>query len=92
MEATGIDCDELHHMIYGEYLPWYYKGTNMMPTYMSRYMCVYKEQDIDYAQLLKGAAENDKYYVHIASCKKSPVAVTKAINNTYTTSPASLVY
>ncbi len=37
MEAVGIDCDRLHHMIYDEYLPWCHKGIPAVPSYMSRY-------------------------------------------------------
>lgn len=62
MEATGIDCDELHHMVYGEYLPWYYQGTGKMPTYMSRYMTIF-DVGLDYVELLRDVAINDWSYV-----------------------------
>lgn len=37
MEAVGIDCDMLHHDVYGEYLPWCYHGVQAVPSYMTRY-------------------------------------------------------
>lgn len=36
-EATGVDCDAIHCMLYGERLPWYYGGTKMAQSYMTRY-------------------------------------------------------
>lgn len=67
MEAVGVDCDELHADFYGEYLPWYYKGTDMMPQYMTRYAGVLTARDVsevvgDIAQFVV----TDKSYVPIS--------------------------
>jgi len=66
MEAVGVDCDELHIMLYGEPLPWYYKGTSKMMTYMTRYMGLFpKESTIGMADCLEGFVTKDKSYAGI---------------------------
>lgn len=61
-EATGVDCDALHIMLYGEPLPWYYKGTNQLQTYMTRYSLFFVRKDINYSNLLHDAVISDKSY------------------------------
>lgn len=63
MEATGVDCDELQHMLYGEYLPWYYGGTKKLPTYLSRYAATFCESDLDYHKLLSDFVVADKSFL-----------------------------
>lgn len=41
MEAVGVDCDYLHFELYGEWLPWAYKGHWIIPTYTTRYAGVF---------------------------------------------------
>jgi hypothetical protein len=62
LEATGVDVDEIHHMLYGEYLPWYYRGTRKVPTYMSRYAMFMADPYVDYESLLKKFVLEDKSY------------------------------
>jgi hypothetical protein len=62
IESTGVDADELHMMLQGEFLPWYYLGTNQMQTYMSRYALVFCDNRADYVALLKAAILNYSSY------------------------------
>jgi len=62
-EATGMDCDALHIMLYGEPLQWYYKGTNLLQTYMTRYSLFFARRGIQYETLLNKAICDDKSYV-----------------------------
>lgn len=64
MEAVGIDCDMLHHMLYGEYLPWCYRGIPAVPSYISRYTGILPltKNDVDVAGMLKGFLESDWSY------------------------------
>lgn len=71
MEATGIDCDELHAMLYGEYLPWYYKGTNTMPQYMTRYCGVISD---------KPSSEVISHISNFIVCDKSYVPIESVID------------
>lgn len=73
MEATGIDCDEIHYALYGEYLPWYYQGTNRMPTYMSRYVLVFCDRsEIDYLEVLRRSVLQDKSYIDLSQVPEYP--------------------
>jgi len=67
MEAVGVDCDELHKMFYGEHLPWYYRGTSKIPSYMTRYIGIFPH-GYKYARrrIIQGIwefCESDKSYV-----------------------------
>jgi len=64
MEATGINCDLLHRRFYGEYLPWAYKGLNLIPTYMSRYGGFLANlQGNTAARFLMNALRKDDHYI-----------------------------
>lgn len=64
MEATGVDCDELHKRFYGEYLPWYYKGTAKIPTYMTRYIGIFpKDSSEDVLSVVEEFIRNDRSFV-----------------------------
>lgn len=66
MEATGVDCDELHAMLYNEWLPWYYGGTNMMPQYMIRYCGVLSNTPAsEVVSSISNFIVSDKSYVSI---------------------------
>ena len=43
-------------------MPWYYQGTNLIPTYMTRYSIYFVEDDVDYDLLLRKAVIGDKSY------------------------------
>jgi predicted metal-binding protein len=62
MEAVGIDCDMLHFHLFGDRLPWAYKGIKGLPTYMTRYAGILAdENDADDITLaLRFAMETDK--------------------------------
>ena len=64
MEAVGIDCDTLHEMLFDECLPWYYKGTNKIPSYMTRYIGFFPNRDdpILYTYLCN-FMQKDKSYI-----------------------------
>ena len=62
VESVGIDVDELHYMLLGEYLPWYYIGTNALPTYMSRYALIFCENKYDYLAMIKSAVSEHISY------------------------------
>ena len=67
MEAVGIDCDWLHSELYGEWLPWHYKGYWMLPTYMTRYagfFASHTNSDISHIGMdLEDVLLNDKSYI-----------------------------
>jgi len=72
MEAVGVDCDELHIMLYGEPLPWYYKGTSKMMTYMTRYIGLFpNESAISIVDYLEGFTANDRSYIDIGEVPES---------------------
>lgn len=69
MEGTGIDCDMLHHGLYGEFLPWCYwgmkfdDGVQAVPTYMTRYAGILSNDGSDYvASLLHEYVTGDWSY------------------------------
>jgi hypothetical protein len=63
-EAAGVDCDMLHHNLYGEYLPWvYHQDIDGVQTYMSRYSLVFADRGADYHALLGNAIGDDPYTI-----------------------------
>lgn len=67
-EATGVDCDWLHYMLYGEWLPWLYKGHAKVPYYTTRYAGVlvdpvYKDEGL--VKVLDDAVHFDKSYIPV---------------------------
>ena len=64
MEAVGVDCDALHAAFYGEYLSWYYRRTNAMLTYMTRYAGILSDASPDViVDAVHRAVINDKSFV-----------------------------
>jgi hypothetical protein len=46
VESVGVDCDWLHRILYGEWLPWAYRGHRVVPTYMTRYGMILTDDDV----------------------------------------------
>lgn len=68
VEATGVDCDELHYYLYREYLPWAYKGHWVVPKYMTRYAIVVPSSSYDnIGEALDEAMRDDVAYVEISN-------------------------
>ena len=64
MEATGIDCDALHKMLYGEYMPWGFIGLNKSPLYLTRYSGVLTTKSAGkVTRTLKEQIITDKSYI-----------------------------
>ena len=78
MESVGIDCDALHYALFGEFLPWYYRGmSGTMPTYFSRYFAFFCNPGFDYPNRLRDVAMSDKSYIPVADVDK-PVEAKRA--------------
>ncbi len=60
MEGSGIDCDRLHYKLYGEYLPWSYKGEKHIQSYMTRYAGVLADESI--VEAVDKAIKEEKSY------------------------------
>jgi len=63
MEAVGVDCDELHKVFYGEHLPWYYRGTSKIPSYMTRYIGIFPKHVQDAVYCVRDFCGSDKSYI-----------------------------
>lgn len=67
MEAVGVDCDAVHEMIYEECLPWYYKGTNKIPSYITRYIGLFPNADIvNIESVVADFVMGDKSYISVS--------------------------
>jgi hypothetical protein len=62
MEATGVDCDELHRMLYGNWLPWAYWGIKKLPTYITRYVGILTNDPAETVHILHETMLKDKSY------------------------------
>lgn len=51
LEATGINCEQLHRNNYKSILPWFYKGTGILPQYISRYCGILIDKDISFSDI-----------------------------------------
>lgn len=81
MEATGVECSELHKSIYGERLPWWY-STPELPTYMCRYSGVFVKdwEDKLLDDILAEACYYDKSFISMEYVPPKPVFNTKYID------------
>lgn len=65
LEATGVQCDELHYDLFEEVLPWWYRTKEHIPCWMFRYAGLFCNEDevsqID--ELLIKFVQNDWSYV-----------------------------
>lgn len=64
VEAVGVDCSELHEMIFGRRLPyWYYDGA--LPRYMVRYGGLFLRDDVasNVDGVIADVIRNDKSYI-----------------------------
>lgn len=69
LEATGVNCDVIHYMLYGEFLPWAIRKIAKVPTYMTRYAGLLWDKPVNDAafanklgKAVKNAVERDKSY------------------------------
>jgi predicted metal-binding protein len=63
MESVGIDCDAFHKELYNEWLPWFFAGTMMMPTYIARYAgIITSKSSSELIEKLTTAIQKDKSY------------------------------
>lgn len=46
VEATGVECSQLNLMLYGERLPWWFKGS-ALPWYMRRFAGLFTNDNLD---------------------------------------------
>lgn len=67
VEAVGILCNELHQDIFGEFLPWWYRTQEYMPTKVVRYSAVFVDEWWSHTAegVLMHATHTDKSYVRV---------------------------
>ena len=63
MEATGIECQNLHRDMFDEALPWWYRTPDIIPAYMYRYAGVFCGDSGELNGMLIDFAHNDKSYI-----------------------------
>lgn len=63
LEATGVECDELHHQLFDEELPWWYRTRKYVPCDMFRYAGVFTSKlSSTMDELLEEFVYEDKSY------------------------------